>query len=281
MITCCPNTGNTTAFCFEYSKQKTIIMKSTFSTPGFLWPLLTLCCTIIVLYGLSKALSKTSWSRSKKLNLFLGITFIMITWAVLLTVLSYNGFFNDFSKLPPRPALALLVPLPFVLWFAFSKTGTQLLQQVPAHWLVLMQSFRIFVEVLIWLSFLAGKLPIQMSFEGRNYDVLTGILALPAGYVLLKKKTYSHAIVIGFNTTGILLLLNILIIAVLSMPTPFRYFMNEPANTIVAQFPFILLPGALVPLAYSLHILSIRQLYIRKNAASIVINHKTSCVLQD
>jgi hypothetical protein len=256
-------------------------MKSTFSTPGFLWPLLTLICTITILYGLNKALNKTSWSRSKKWSLFFGITFIMVAWAAMLTMLSYTGFFNDFSKLPPRPALALLVPLPFVLWFAFSKTGTQLLQQVPAHWLVLMQSFRILVELLIWFAFLAGKLPIQMSFEGRNYDVLSGILALPAGYLLLKKRVYSPAIVIAFNIAGILLLLNIIIIAVLSMPTPLRYFMNEPSNILVAQFPFILLPGVLVPLAYSLHILSLRQLYIRENTVAMVISPKKPYILQD
>jgi hypothetical protein len=256
-------------------------MKSTFSTPGFLWPLLTLICTITVLYGLSKALNKTSWSKSKKLSLFFGITFSMAAWTVLLTVLSYSGFFNDFSKLPPRPALAILIPLPFVLGFAFSKTGTQLLQQVPSQWLVMMQSFRIFVELLLWFAFLAGKLPVQMSFEGRNYDVLTGILALPAGYLLLKKKTYSSAIIVVFNIAGILLLLNILIIAVLSMPTPFRYFMNEPSNIVVAQFPFILLPGVLVPLAYTLHIFSLRQLYIRENTVATVANHKTSYVLQN
>jgi hypothetical protein len=38
--------------------------------------------------------------------------------------------------------------------------------------------------------------------------------------------------------------------------------MNEPANTLVAKFPFILLPGVLVPLAYGLHILSLRQIYL-------------------
>lgn len=146
----------------------------------------------------------------------------MIAWAALLTVLSYNGFFADFSKLPPRPALAILVPLPFVLWFAFSTIRTKLLQKVPPQWLVLMQSFRIAVEVLIWFAFLAGKLPVQMSFEGRNYDVLTGILALPAAYLLLIKKPYWRVIVVAFNVTGILLLLNILAVALLSMPTSLR-----------------------------------------------------------
>jgi hypothetical protein len=61
-----------------------------------------------------------------------------------------------------------------------------------------------------------------------------------------------------------LLLLNILVIAVLSMPTPFRYFQNEPANTLVAKFPFVLLPGILVPIAYTMHIFSLRQLLARE-----------------
>lgn len=238
-------------------------MKSNFSTPGFLWPLLALGCIAIILYGLYKALKKTEWTTLKGQKIFFGTTIIILVWIVVLTVLSYNGFFADFSKLPPRPALALLIPLPFVLIFAFSKTGKQLLQEVPLQWLVFMQSFRIFVEVLIWFAFLANKLPVQMSFEGRNFDVLTGILAIPSGYLLLRKKAYSAKILIAFNATGILLLLNILIVAVLSMPTPIRYFMNEPSNTLVAQFPFILLPGVMVPIAYSFHIFSLRQLFIK------------------
>jgi hypothetical protein len=42
--------------------------------------------------------------------------------------------------------------------------------------------------------------------------------------------------------------------------------MNEPANTLVGQFPFILLPGILVPIAYGLHIFSLRQLLKQRTA---------------
>lgn len=240
-------------------------MKSNFSTPGFLWPLLTLICIVVILYGLNKSLRKTKWTKQRELKIFFLITVILLTWVVLLTALSYEKFFADFSKLPPRPVLALLIPLPFVLLFAFSKTGTKLLQLIPAQWLVIMQSFRILVEVLILFAFLANKLPIQMSFEGRNFDVLTGILALPAGYLLIKKKSYSPKIIIVFNVVGLLLLLNILTIAVLSMPTSFSYFTNEPSAALIAQFPFILLPGVLVPIAYSFHIFSLRQLFINQD----------------
>jgi hypothetical protein len=187
----------------------------------------------------------------------------------LLTILSSNGFFTDFSKLPPRPALAMLIPLPIIILIAFSKTGTQLLQTVPSHWLVFMQSFRIIVELLLLFAFMAGKLPVQMTFEGRNFDVITGVLALPAGYLLARKKRYASKLAMAFNIIGILLLLNILVIAILSMPTSIRYFMNEPSNTLVGQFPFILLPGALVPIAYTMHIFSLRQLLAKQNKMDI------------
>ncbi|HLL41760.1 MAG TPA: hypothetical protein VK369_01420 [Segetibacter sp.] len=253
-------------------------MKSNFSSPGFLWPLLTLVCLLIILYGLNQILKRTTWTIIKKRKLIFGAVLLIAGWSALLTVLSYKGFFANFSALPPRPALAVLTPLPFILWFTFSKTGTELLQRVPSQWLIFMQSFRIFVEVLLWFAFLAGKLPVQMSFEGRNFDILTGLLALPAGFLLLKKKAYAPRIIIAFNVVGIVLLLNILIIAILSMPTSIRYFMNEPSNTLVAQFPYILLPGVLVPIAYSFHIFSLRQLSI-KNKLSFINNYSQSIAL--
>jgi uncharacterized membrane protein len=132
-----------------------------------------------------------------------------------------------------------------------------------------MQSFRIIVELLLLFAFMAGKLPVQMTFEGRNFDVLTGILALPVGYILARKKTNAPKLAIAFNIVGIILLLNILVIAVLSMPTSIRYFMNEPSNTLVGQFPFILLPGVLVPIAYTMHIFSLRQLLAKQKKMDI------------
>ena len=244
-------------------------MKNNFSTPDFLWPLLTLLCLIIILTGLKAVLKKTNWEKSRQNKIFFGTTFILAIWIGLLTVLSINGFFTDFSKLPPRPAFAMLIPLPIIFLIALSKRGTQLLQIVPSHWLVFMQSFRIIVELLLLFAFMADKLPVQMTFEGRNFDVLTGILALPVGYILARKKTNAPKLAIAFNIVGIVLLLNILVIAVLSMPTSIRYFMNEPSNTLVGQFPFILLPGVLVPIAYTMHIFSLRQLLAKQKKMDI------------
>ena len=251
-------------------------MKNNFSTPGFLWPLLTLVCLILILTGLRAVLKKTNWERNTQNKIFFATTFILITWIGWLTILSYKGFFTDFSKLPPRPALAMLLPLPVIFVIAFSKKGTQLLQTIPSHWLVFMQSFRVIVELLLLFAFMAGKLPVQMTFEGRNFDVLTGLFALPVGYLLARKRPYASRLAIAFNIIGIVLLLNILVIAVLSMPTSIRYFVNEPSNTLVAEFPVILLPGVLVPLAYAMHIFSFRQLLTKQSKLSVGLSNRSA-----
>jgi uncharacterized membrane protein len=233
------------------------------------WILLTLVCSLTILAGLKKILKKAGWETQRQQKSFIGAVVITTVWIALLLILSWQGFFSDFSKLPPRPALAMMIPLPLILIFAFSKTGTQLLRLIPPHWLIFMQTFRIIIELLLFVAFTKGLLPVQMTFEGRNFDIITGILALPVGYWMMKNNRAARRVTIFFNIVGLLLLLNILVIAVLSMPTPLRQFMNEPANTIVAKFPFILLPGLLVPIAYGLHILSLRQLLARKSEADL------------
>ncbi|HXO77430.1 MAG TPA: hypothetical protein VN824_19385 [Puia sp.] len=187
---------------------------------------------------------------------------VTLFWAILLTVLSLSGFFADFSALPPRIGLAVLLPLPIVLIFAFSRTGTEWLRLVPPQRLVYWQSFRILVEIVLWVNYMRGLIPVQMSFEGRNFDVLSGLLAIPVAYYCFVRRSWPRWIVVAYNIAGLGLLLNIIIISVLSMPTPLRYFHNEPANTLLGHFPYIFLPGILVPLAYSLHILSLRQLAV-------------------
>ena len=245
-------------------------MKNDMLIPAIAWILLTIVCLAFIVVGLRIALRNTGWEKTQSRKIFTRTVLVLTVWTVLLLVLSYNGFFSQFETLPPRPALILLIPLPIVLIIAFSGKGTQLLRSLPPQWVVWIQSFRIAVELLLLLAFLKNLLPVQMTFEGMNFDILSGIFALPVGFLLARKKSYATRLAIAYNVIGILLLLNILVIAVLSMPTPFRYFMNEPSNTLVAQFPFILLPGILVPIAYTMHIFSLRQLLSRQKMQTTV-----------
>ncbi|HEY4108061.1 hypothetical protein [Puia sp.] len=189
---------------------------------------------------------------------------LLIAWMILLGILSTRGFFSDFSALPPRLIFALLTPLAGVVLFVRSNVGKQFLAQIQPQWLIYLQSYRILVELAIWWLVRAGSLPVQMSFEGRNFDVVTALLAVPVGYYCFVKKTWPPVVALIYNIAGLVLLVNVVAISTLSMPTPLRAFHNSPDSSMLTRFPLIYLPGVLVPLAYTLHILSLRQ-WARQN----------------
>jgi len=157
----------------------------------------------------------------------------------------------------------LAIPMIAILGFTFSKAGKEILLQIPAENIIRLQSFRFFVELLLWALFIENVAPVQMTFEGRNFDVLSGITA-PIVALLLAKGKISKSVLVAWNIACLALLVNIVSVAILSMPTPLRVFMNEPSNTNVTQFPVSWLPGLLVPLAYGLHFLSLRKLFLKQ-----------------
>ena len=116
------------------------------------------------------------------------------------------------------------------------------------------------MEILLLLMYRNGIIPIQMSFEGRNFDLLTGLSAPLVAYFCFNKQKWPKITAIVWNIAGLLLLTNIFITAILSTPGPLRKFLNEPANTIIAYFPYIWIPALIVPFAYLMHVLSLKQL---------------------
>lgn len=185
---------------------------------------------------------------------------IVPAWLVVISVLGWSGVLDDFSSFPPRMVSVLIFPLLLTIWFIISSRSDRYAQLLPAAQVVRLQSFRVIVELFLWWGFIDQIVPQQMTFEGRNFDILVGLTAPLVSWYFLKEGNIKPVPVLIWNILGLALLVNIVTIAVLSMPTPMRYFTNEPANTIVAGFPWVLLPGCLVILAFLLHLLSIKQM---------------------
>ena len=221
---------------------------------------LSFACAGVVLWGLGRALRKAQVPEERVRRTQLMVGGGIALWMAITAALSISGVFADFSSFPPKVAIALMVPLVALTILTFSKRTATLLDAVPPQWLLLLQGFRIPVEILLWLGFAAAVVPVQMTFEGYNFDVLSGILGLVIGFTAFSGGKRRKSLAIAYNFLGLALLFTILTIAILSMPTPIRQFMNEPANTMVAVFPIVWLPAILVPLAYVLHLLSLRQL---------------------
>ncbi len=226
--------------------------------------ILTILYWLLLLRQLWQGIGHSNWDVARKRRIKTIIAGSLIFWVVFVSAWSASGMMSDFTKFPFNFLPVILIPLVTALVATFSNTFKVILTNIPEEKIVVLQNFRFFVEILLWMLFAAAVLPIQMTFEGRNFDILAGVTAPLIAYFVMRKRLSRTGLIV-WNVFGLLLLTNIVTIAVLSTPSPIRVFMNDPANTIVAVFPISFLPGFLVPLAYVLHFFSLRQATLRRS----------------
>lgn len=190
----------------------------------------------------------------------------LLAWLGLTGLLAVSGFYQNFSAVPPRFTSAVLPPL--LLGIAATAAclrpqGRLWLKALPQSWLIGAQSFRFFVEGILWALYVQGALAPLMTFHGRNWDVLVGLTAPVMAGLALRHGNRVRGALIGWNVLGLALLVNVAVHGILSAPTPFRVFITDPPNMILTTFPYVWLPGFLVPLAFLLHLLSLVKLLRR------------------
>lgn len=216
-----------------------------------------LTVALLLIIGRSiQVISKKAGAGKRPLADFL---IFSLAWLTTSALLGYFEVLADFQALPPRFPIVVIVPMLGILWWFRRPYTRLLLQHTPKHWPILLQSFRIIMELILWGLFIELVIPVQMTFEGLNWDVLSGVFAIPIAFALLRNRL-SNRWILAYNMVGLVLLTTIVAIAILSTPSPVRVFMNEPANTMVVHWPMIWLPGFVVPVAYWLHFISIKQL---------------------
>jgi len=178
-------------------------------------------------------------------------------WLVITGILGSTAKLHDFSQRPPRIVLLIALSVVGVYFGSYFPAARKLMESPGLAWLIGLQVFRVAVEIFLDLGYRAGFVPMQMTLEGRNWDVLTGLTALPMAWLVAKQKA-PRWLIYAWNTMGLALLLNVMTIAALSMPTPLRHFQNEPPSTFVTYFPYVWLPTYLVQVAWMSHLLIFR-----------------------
>ena len=184
---------------------------------------------------------------------------LTIGWVVVTGLAAASGALH-FS---PPPTMLVLFALIFggAIALAASGLGRQLAMGLSLAALVGYQGFRIVVELLLHRAYVEGLMPVQMSYSGRNFDIVTGITAIALGAWLVRGSP-PRWVVLAWNTLGLALLANVVTIAFLSAPTPLRVFMNEPANVWITRAPWVWLPAVMVFAALSGHLLVYRRIFV-------------------
>lgn len=174
-------------------------------------------------------------------------------------VAAYTGLLKHWQSTPP-PVLPLMVITFFLtVLLAFSRTGDLMVRTLPVALLIGFQVFRLPLELVMHRAAARGIMPPQMSYSGNNFDILTGITALPVAWLA---RRGNRPFILLWNVMGSVLLLAIIVIAVISIPS-IAAFGPDKLNTWVADPPYVWLPGVLVPCPLLGHLLLWRR-YIGK-----------------
>jgi hypothetical protein len=179
-------------------------------------------------------------------------------WMALTYALAASGRLA-FGTMPPPLGVLFVAILAGSVTLGASRIGERLARALPLAVLVGAQAFRLPLEVAMHRAYAEGVMPVQMSYAGWNFDVLSGIGAAVVA-ILLAMRRAPLGVVRVWNWMAVLLLTNVLVIAWLSTPTPLQVFTNEPANVWITHPPFVWLPSVLVFAAILGHVLIFRRL---------------------
>ena len=182
----------------------------------------------------------------------------VLAWLLVTAVIAASGALRWFDgTVPPFAVLPLAVGVVGIA-VPCSSLGTLLVRGLPLWVLVGFQVFRVPLELIMHRAYVEGVMPVQMSYSGQNYDILSGITAGVVGLWLAFGRV-PRLVVAFWNFFGLVLLVNIVAIAILSTPL-FRWFGDERLNVFITYPPFVWLPAILVPAALMGHILVWRWL---------------------
>jgi hypothetical protein len=189
------------------------------------------------------------------------VTIICVVWLTLTGVLAYNGFFKDTSGLPPRFIFAVAPPLLTIILLFATSSGREFIKNIDLRAIILLSIVRVVVELVLYWLFLNKAVPELMTFAGRNFDILAGISAPIVYFACFSGSTVSNKrLLLIWNFISLLLLLNIVVNAILSLPFSFQQFAFDQPNIAILYFPFVWLPAFIVMAVLFSHLVAITRL---------------------
>ncbi len=182
----------------------------------------------------------------------------LAVWLALTASLAQSGTLSVWSAVPPRLPLLPLCVFAAFLMLGRTAVARAMIARSPPSWPIAAQTFRVGVELVLFAFHAAGQAPLQVTFEGRNFDILVGATA-PVLAWLVHRRRVTPAAVAVWNVLGLAMLANTIVTVVTSIPGPLHSDWPGEPFTALAAWPLVWLPAFLAPLAVCFHVVSLRQ----------------------
>ena len=138
---------------------------------------------VMIALGLWLGLERAELTPSQRRNVWLAVMIPFTLWLAVVWSAAINGFFKPGAAIPVLPLGALgpvIIGAPILLR---SRRIGQVLDAMPANWLVALQVFRVLGSTFL-VGWAYGVVPGVFALPAGIGDVLTGLFAVPAAISL-------------------------------------------------------------------------------------------------
>jgi hypothetical protein len=216
-------------------------------------------------FGLWLGLESTDLTPGLRRATSLAVMIPYTLWMAVAWSGAINGVFRTGTRLPALPFaifLPVIIGAPLLL---LSKRVGQMLDAMPASWLVAIQLYRVFGSWALAAA-LRGALPGVFGVPAGIGDTLTGLLAVPAAIAVATGTAQGRRAAIAWNIIGLADLAVAVTLGAITSPGPFQLIVPDVPSIGAGAYPGVLTPAFVVPSSILLHFLSLRQLRRRSRA---------------
>ena len=218
----------------------------------------------LIAVGLWLGLESTDLTPGQRRTTWLAVMIPDTLWFAVAWSASINGVFR--TGVSPLPLLPLAIFLPVMIGaplLLLSGRVGQVLDAMPATWLVALQLYRVFGSWAL-AAWLHGALPGVFALPAGIGDVLTGLFAVPAAIAVASGTPQARKAAIAWNIFGLADFAVAITLGMITSPGRFQLIVPSVATIGAGTYPDVLTPAFVVPGSILLHALSLRQLIRRR-----------------
>ena len=217
----------------------------------------------LIAVGLWLGLESTDLTPGQRRTTWLAVMIPDTLWFAVAWSAAINGVFRTGAS--PLPWLPLAIFLPVIIGaplLLLSKRVGQVLDAMPASWLVALQLYRVFGSWALAAG-LRGTLPAVFGVPAGIGDTLTGLFAVPAAIAVTTGTAQGRRAAIAWNILGLADFAVAITLGAITSPGPFQLIVPDVPSIGAGAYPGVLTPAFVVPSSILLHALSLRQLIRR------------------
>jgi hypothetical protein len=221
---------------------------------------------VFVALGLWLGLERVELKASQRRATWLAVMIPLTLWLAVAWSAAIDGFFNANGPggVPPLSLVRFLPTIIAAPILLGSRRIGQMLDAIPASWLILLQVFRL--QGAVWLvGWVHHTQPALFALPAGVNDVLVGLFAVPVALSLTSGDRNRHRAAIAWNVFG---LTDFAFAITVSTATGLHLIGGGEAGLAVSGYPAVMIGAFGVPLAILLHLVSLRQLMRRNRAAT-------------